>query len=166
MISCGSSKSNTQTVRALCGSGEPLTWEEWIDASRATYYGAQPFLSSSSRLYPVPTILLTTSKWVYRSKNPPNIRYLYKRFDGQCQICGEQFDIKDMTIEHVYPKSKGGPKEDYNVTLTCQPCNCKKGAMYPYKNYLGEELKPFKPLMHFHAFQKERPEWQPFLFKS
>ena len=153
-------------MRALCGSGEPLTWEEWIDASRATYYGSQPFLSSTSRLYPVPTILLTTSKWVYRSKNPPNIRYLYKRFDGQCQICGEQFDIKDMTIEHVYPKSKGGPKEDYNVTLTCQPCNCKKGTMYPYKNYLGEELKPFKPLMHFHAFQKERPEWRPFLFKS
>ena len=153
-------------MRALCGSGEPLAWEEWIDASRATYYSSQPFLSSSSRLYPVPTILLTTSKWVYRSKNPPNIRYLYKRFDGQCQICGEQFDVKDMTIEHVYPKSKGGPKEDYNVTLTCQPCNCKKGAMYPYKNYLGEELKPFKPLMHFHAFQKERPEWQPFLFKS
>ena len=153
-------------MRALCGSGEPLTWEEWINASRATYYGSQPFLSSSSRLYPVPTILLTTSKWVYRSKNPPNIRYLYKRFDGQCQICGEQFDIKDMTIEHVYPKSKGGPKEDHNVTLTCQPCNCKKGAVYPYKNYQGKELKGYKPFRHFHAFQKERPEWQPFLFKS
>jgi hypothetical protein len=166
LISCGSKNNKEASVRALSDSGEPLLWEEWIDPERSTYYKNQPFLTSYNRLYPVPTILLTTSKWIYKSKNPPNIRYLYQRYDGVCQICGEQFDIKDMTIEHVYPKSKGGPKEDFNVTLTCQPCNCKKGALYPYKNYKGEELKPFKPLAHFHAFQKERPEWKTFLFKS
>lgn len=71
-----------------------------------------------------------------------------------------------MTIEHVYPKSKGGTKEEHNVTITCQPCNCKKGTIYPYKNYKGEELESFKPLPFFHSFQKERPEWAPFLFKK
>lgn len=166
LISCGSKLNDIQSVHALSFSGEPLYWEDWINSERATYYKDQPFLSSCNRLYPVPTILLTTSKWVYKSKNPPNLRYLYQRYQGICQICGEHFDMKDMTIEHVYPKSKGGTKEDFNVTMTCQPCNCKKGTLYPYKNYKGENLKGFKPWHFFHAFQKERNEWQPFLFKN
>lgn len=166
LISCGSKSNDVQSVHALSFSGEPLSWEDWINSERATYYKDQPFLRSCNRLYPVPTILLTTSKWVYKSKNPPNLRYLYQRYGGICQICGEHFDMKDMTIEHVYPKSKGGTKEDFNVTMTCQPCNCKKGTLYPYENYKGESLKGFKPWHFFHAFQKERGEWQPFLFKK
>ena len=166
LISCGSKSNEIQSVHALSFSGEPLSWEDWINSERATYYKNQPFLSSYNRLYPVPTILLTTSKWVYKSKNPPNLRYLYQRYEGVCQICGEHFGMKDMTIEHVYPKSKGGTKEDFNVTMTCQSCNCKKGTLYPYKNYKGENLKGFKPWRFFHAFQKEREEWRPFLFKN
>ena len=59
-----------------------------------------------------------------------------------------------MTIEHIYPKSKGGTKESHNVTLTCQPCNSKKSTIYPYKNYKGEELKPSNPYPFFHPFQE------------
>ena len=166
LMSCGAFCDKEATVRALSYSGEPLLWEEWIDSSRAAYYKNQPFLTSCNKLYPVPTILLTTAKWAYQSKNKPNLRYLYKRYKGRCQICGDKFDMKDMTIEHIYPKSKGGTKESHNVTLTCQTCNCKKAAIYPYKNYKGEDLKPSNPYPFFHAFQNCRPEWKPFLFKK
>ena len=166
IISCGSTSRKDQFVKCLSESGEPLYWEEWINPQHATYYENQPFLSSCNKLYPVPTILLTTSKWVYQTKQKPNLRYLYKRYKGRCQICGDKFDMKDMTIEHIYPKSKGGTKESHNVTLTCQTCNCKKAAIYPYKNYKGEELGPSNPYPFFHAFQNCRPEWKPFLFKK
>jgi 5-methylcytosine-specific restriction endonuclease McrA len=166
LISSGSSSHKNPSVKALSFSGEPLLWEDWIDSSRASYYKSQPFLSSSNALYPVPTILLTTAKWVYQTKNKPNLRYLYKRYKGRCQICGDKFDMKDMTIEHIYPKSKGGTKESYNVTLTCQTCNCKKAAIYPYTNKEGKELKPANPYPFFHPFQREREEWKPFLFRS
>lgn len=166
LMSCGSANDKDATVRALCYSGEPLLWEEWIDSERSSYYKNQPFLGSCNKLYPVPTILLTTARWAYQSKNKPNLRYLYKRYKGRCQICGDKFDMKDMTIEHIYPKSKGGTKESHNVTLTCQTCNCKKAAIYPYKNYKGEELGPSNPYPFFHAFQNCRPEWKPFLFKK
>lgn len=166
LISCGSISTKHQSVKCLSESGEPLNWEEWINPQRATYYEDQPFLSSYNKLYPVPTILLTTSKWVYQTKQKPNLRYLYKRYKGRCQICGDKFDMKKMTIEHIYPKSKGGTKESHNVTLTCQPCNCKKAAMYPYKNHKGEELSPSNPYPFFHTFQNCRPEWRPFLFKK
>ena len=166
LISCGSLTNKDSSVRVLSQSGEPLYWEEWINEERATYYQEQPFIASYNKLYPVPTILLTTAKWVYQTKEKPNLRYLYKRYKGRCQICGEKFDIKDTTIEHIYPKSKGGTKESHNVTLTCQPCNSKKAAIYPYKNYRGEDLKPSYPYPFFHPFQKERTEWRNFLFKK
>ena len=166
LISCGSKNSKVMSVKALSFSGEPLTWEEWINPQRATYYENQPFMTSTNQIYPVPTILLTSAKWVYQTSDKPNLRYLYKRYNKRCQICGEKFDIKQMTIEHIYPKSKGGTKESHNVTLTCQPCNSKKSTIYPYKNYKGEELKPSNPYPFFHPFQRERDEWRPFLFKK
>ena len=166
LISCGSNQNKFNTVKVLCGSGEPLTWEEWINPNRSTYYESQPFLNACNRLYPVPTILLTTAKWVYQTKEKPNLRYLYDRYKGRCQICGEKKMIKDMSIEHIYPKSMGGTKDSFNVTITCHSCNSKKAALYPYKNYKGEELKPCTPWHFFHAFQKEREEWRPFLFKN
>ena len=73
LISCGSISRKDQSVKCLSESGEPLYWEEWINPQRATYYEDQPFLSSCNKLYPVPTILLTTSKWVYQTKQKPSL---------------------------------------------------------------------------------------------
>ena len=153
-------------VQALSASGEPLTWEDWINPSRACYFENQPFLNSTKKLYPIPTIILTNAKWVYQTTKKPSLKYLYNRYQGNCQICGEYFNIKDMSIEHVYPKSKGGTKDSHNVTITCKKCNCQKGTQYPYKNYKGEILKGYRPLPFFHSFIKERLEWKNFLFKS
>ena len=166
LISCGSDSLRTKSVFALSYGGEPLSWENWINPERSSYYPNQPHIKSYNFKYPVPTILLTTCKWIHQTKAKPNIRYLYKRYKGRCQICGEKFDIKKMTIEHIYPKSKGGTNESHNVTLTCQPCNAKKAAIYPYKNHKGEELSPSNPYPFFDPMQKHRPEWEPFLFRK
>lgn len=166
LISCGSNSSETRSVFALSYGGEPLLWEDWINPERSSYYPDQPYIHSCNASYPVPTILLTTCKWIYQTKAKPNIRYLHKRYKGRCQICGEKFDIKKMTIEHIYPKSKGGTNESHNVTLSCQPCNSKKAAIYPYKDHKGNDLSPSNPYPFFDPMQKHRPEWDPFLFKK
>lgn len=166
LISCGSDFLKTKSVFSLSCGGEPLSWENWIDRDRSSYYKSQPYMQSYNATYPIPTILLTTCKWIHQTKAKPNLRYLYKRYRGRCQICGEKFDMKQMTIEHIYPKSKGGTNESHNVTLTCQPCNSKKAAIYPYKNYKGEELPPSNPYPFFDPMQKHRPEWEPFLFRK
>lgn len=167
LITCGSDSSPQKTVKALTRDSEPVVWEDWINSGRVSYHQNQPHLSSCSRLYPVPTILLTNSRWVYKTKSQPNIRYLFNRYKGQCQICGDFFkDIRDLSIEHIYPKSLGGTKDWHNVTLTCKKCNCLKGAKYPYKNHEGEELKPPNPFNIIHTHSFERPEWKTFLFKD
>jgi hypothetical protein len=156
--------SSSRQIKAISNGGQPMNWKEWLECNYL--YENQPFLRSVNFLFPVPTILLTSSKWSYRCHEEPNIEYLYKRFKGICQICGNKFPIHQMSIEHIYPKSKGGNNNWYNLTMSCKRCNSQKGSFYPYTHHEGQTIKAPAPLPFFHTFLKQRKEWGPFLFNS
>jgi 5-methylcytosine-specific restriction endonuclease McrA len=42
----------------------------------------------------------------------------------QCVYCGS---IKDLTTDHLIPRSRGGDESADNVVLACQPCNASRG---------------------------------------
>jgi len=42
----------------------------------------------------------------------------------QCAYCGS---IKDLTTDHLIPRSRGGDDSADNVVLACQPCNTSRG---------------------------------------
>ena len=44
-----------------------------------------------------------------------------------CQYCG---DKKDLTFDHLLPKSKGGLTDWNNVVTACSSCNVKKVENY------------------------------------
>ena len=154
------------TVKAITKSGELLEWDRWIDAGEARYYSNQPFVRTRGRVYPVPTVLLTTARWSYRTKSKPTVRYLYKRFKGKCQICGESNPMNVMTLEHIEPKCKNGIDDWNNITMTCLPCNNKKDDIYPYYDYKGERLEAPRRWNHFHTFAQHRPEWKTFIYTN
>jgi len=52
---------------------------------------------------------------------------LYKEQDGLCNACGKHFDIWNMEIDHIIPKSKGGGDYYENYQLLCSHCNKLKG---------------------------------------
>jgi len=58
----------------------------------------------------------------YRASLPLNRRNLLARDHGRCAYCGGRGD----TIDHVVPRSKGGPHEWTNVVAACRPCNARK----------------------------------------
>lgn len=153
-------------IKAITRDGNCVNWEQWIDPGVSNYYSNQPMLRTRNAFYPVPTILLTTSRWVHRTKNKPTVKYMYKRYSGVCQICGEHKPIKQMTLEHIMPKSKHGTDDWFNMTMTCVPCNTKKDDIYPYYNHKGDELSAPAQWSHFHTFAKNRPEWADFIFKQ
>lgn len=163
----GNKNTKQPKVRALNRYSEPVHWEDWINTGYSHYYENQPFIKSVNQLIPVPTILLTTAHFYYQSKRVPKLPFLYKKYKGICQICGEHKPQTVMTLEHIYPKSFGGTLDWYNITLTCQPCNSKKGQIYPYSNYKGEELSGTS----YHEIEKiyykvlKREEWRSFIFK-
>lgn len=67
--------------------------------------------------------LLYYVKIPYRKKVPLSNRTVLVRDKYKCAYCGE----KANTIDHVWPKSKGGIHDWTNVVAACQPCNQKKG---------------------------------------
>ena len=151
-------------VKVLNVWGVPCTWSEWIstDEHLNTH---QPFMRSKNAEFPIPTILVTGANWNWR-KQKHDTSYLYRRFKGICQICHKKYPLKDMSIEHVKPRSLGGADCPTNTTMTCRGCNSKKGSQFPYYDAFGNELKPAKPLPYFHSFVQDKPEWEPYLFKA
>jgi 5-methylcytosine-specific restriction endonuclease McrA len=51
---------------------------------------------------------------------------LYKRDMYTCQYCGVKPEMKELTIEHIVPRSKGGQSTWTNCVLACWSCNAKK----------------------------------------
>ena len=57
---------------------------------------------------------------------PPAIRWeVWERDDFTCQHCGVR---RHLTIDHIYPESRGGPIHADNLQTLCKSCNSAKGA--------------------------------------
>ncbi|MDR1788492.1 MAG: HNH endonuclease, partial [Treponema sp.] len=53
---------------------------------------------------------------------------LYREQNGLCNGCGHEFDIWNLEIDHIVPKSKGGGDYYENYQLLCGSCNRIKGG--------------------------------------
>lgn len=45
-----------------------------------------------------------------------------------CVKCGKKLRWKDVDVDHIQPKSKGGSNDAYNLQVMCKHCNRSKGA--------------------------------------
>jgi 5-methylcytosine-specific restriction endonuclease McrA len=58
----------------------------------------------------------------YQARVALNRRAVFARDGHRCQYCGASAE----NIDHVIPKSKGGPHAWENVVAACRPCNTRK----------------------------------------
>lgn len=59
---------------------------------------------------------------------PKNIKgLLYKQQEGLCNGCKTHFPLRNLEIDHLVPKSKGGYHTASNLQLLCGYCNRVKG---------------------------------------
>ncbi len=49
------------------------------------------------------------------------------RDELRCQYCGHRFPSRDLTLDHVVPRSRGGKHCWTNVVAACYRCNDRKG---------------------------------------
>jgi site-specific DNA-methyltransferase (adenine-specific) len=52
---------------------------------------------------------------------------LYKEQNGLCNGCKTQFEIRNLEIDHIIPRAKGGGDYYENYQLLCGACNRMKG---------------------------------------
>ena len=66
-----------------------------------------------------------------RSEKLPNYRThkhtLYGKQEGLCNGCETQFPFRNMTVDHIIPRSQGGTDHEENLQLLCGACNSTKG---------------------------------------
>lgn len=80
---------------------------------------------------------------VNQTKNlRPSRDMIYRRDKNKCQYCGS---TKDLTIDHILPKSKGGKDSWENLVVACSTCNTKKGDLYLEQTGMILQKKPKAP---------------------
>ena len=57
-----------------------------------------------------------------------NKRYLFGKQEGLCNGCKTAFPYRNLTIDHIVPRSKGGTDHIDNLQLLCGACNSTKGT--------------------------------------
>jgi 5-methylcytosine-specific restriction endonuclease McrA len=96
-------------------------------------------------------------------------RNIFLRDDYVCQYCGERFDPKYLTCDHIIPKSRGGVTEWSNIVTSCNRCNLKKGDKLTDEIEMYPRKRPSRPngfyLLMLHVGIKIFPEhWKDYVF--
>ena len=88
---------------------------------------------------------------------------LFRRDGYQCQYCGSS---KDLTLDHVVPRAKGGKSTWKNLITACRRCNARKGHQTPEKAGLTLRQHPFRPTYVMFLRELAGPgyeDWHPYL---
>ena len=60
-----------------------------------------------------------------------------KHTDGRCAACGTRdFEISEMHVDHIIPRSRGGADVEANLHLLCPQCNMRKGNKQFWVDFL------------------------------
>jgi len=70
---------------------------------------------------------------------------VFYRDNFVCQYCHQKFKSIDLTLDHVYPKSRGGDTSWTNIVTACAPCNGKKADKLLNSTSFTLSRVPFEP---------------------
>ena len=90
-------------------------------------------------------------------------RAVFARDGWACQYCGAR---TSLTVDHVIPRSKGGPSTWENIVTCCAPCNRRKGDHLPKSVGMHPKRKPSppSPTIFVHVAVTRVPDtWQQYL---
>ena len=119
----------------MCIVGKATAVEEYEDE-----------ISSPSVTFKLPSVIVlkTVVKFISRGIKPSRNNILW-RDKNQCQYCGVIESPREMTIDHVVPRSRGGENSWSNLVTCCKKCNQKKGNRTPQEANMSLINKPIRP---------------------
>lgn len=146
------------------------SFADWLEEP-TEYYHDQPCIRTIKKEIPLPTIAIMNNKFIknHTVKKSISFNRLCSYFDNTCQSCYNKFQKKYLTIEHIYPRAKGGSNDDFNITLTCKRCNSTKADRLDYEDINGKPLEGITATDYFKMkfnVQNARKEWEAFYIKA
>lgn len=152
---------------ALAVDGADLyDFDEWSELEPTGEQDTIPTVSGGLR---VPRVLhLVRYDRTPRTTVRLSRRNLMLRDGHQCQYCGRRPPLRDLNIDHVIPKCRGGRDAWENLVTTCKTCNLKKGSKAPEEVGFKLLSTPVRPRWTTAArillgTGMTFPEWVPYL---
>ncbi len=153
---------------------EALNITSFQRAVKLIFSGKAEIVSDRERLLCSPTLAMrmpSIIRMLYYIRRPMQRVALTKknillRDDHTCQYCGLRGE-RMMTVDHVIPRSKGGPSTWENLVCACMRCNNRKNNRSPDHANMSLRRKPRTP-KYIPWIQIKRNtlpnEWHKFLF--
>jgi 5-methylcytosine-specific restriction endonuclease McrA len=123
-------------------------------------------IRTPTRDYTLPSVI----RLVYLIKRPrPQMRLsrreVFIRDRYTCQYCGKQ--SKDLTLDHVFPRHRGGKHSWDNLVSACKACNHRKAGRTPTEARMKLLTEPYQPRVSvYHIFSPYLPlqeAWRKFI---
>jgi 5-methylcytosine-specific restriction endonuclease McrA len=127
-------------------------------------------LRAPTSVFPVPSVIRLRRyiRRPHRQRVAFNRKNVFRRDDHACQYCG--LHSNDLTLDHVLPRSRGGPTSWNNVVACCRKCNAKKRDRTPDEAGMHLNRRPVAPRFIFSAayglLPNIDPIWEKYLPRS
>jgi 5-methylcytosine-specific restriction endonuclease McrA len=126
------------------------------------------FIHSVNYEFPVPSVIRLSAmiKRPHRAVRKMTRLEIFKRDQYTCQYCGKV--TRNLTLDHVIPRYRGGQHTWENVVSACVPCNRRKAGRTPKEAGMKLIRQPSQPrvtsLFYIPAhYPYVRSEWQKYL---
>lgn len=89
---------------------------------------------------------------------------IFNRDRFTCQYCGRE--TRELTIDHIMPRSRGGGHIWTNVVSACIPCNHRKAEKTPAEAGMRPLRRPLPPPPFFlvpYYYLRHHPQWLKYL---
>ncbi|MFC1847531.1 HNH endonuclease [Chloroflexota bacterium] len=126
------------------------------------------FIHSASSDFPVPSVIRLASmiKRPYHVARKLTRLEVFRRDQYTCQYCGKK--IRQLTLDHVIPRYRGGQHTWENVVSACVQCNRHKAGKTPQEARMRLISQPVQPrgdglFCIPSRYPHTRSEWQKYL---
>ncbi|HZI20515.1 MAG TPA: HNH endonuclease [Pyrinomonadaceae bacterium] len=135
-------------------------------------YEGERVLRSPSAEFRVPSVVrLRAYVNVRRRRQPSGWKRLriFVRDGFRCQYCGGRFAARDLTLDHVTPRSRAGRSTPENLVAACARCNARKADRTPEEARMPllttqRALRVGLDTVMLCHYAESRPEWRKYLF--
>lgn len=123
-------------------------------------------LHTPSLVFPLPSVI----RLVYMIKRPrPRVkltrREVFFRDRYTCQYCGRE--TRELTLDHVIPRNRGGEHVWENVVSACKACNHRKAGRTPTEAKMSLLRLPQRPRFTsyyvLYPYLQTQDEWLKFV---
>ncbi len=133
----------------------------WMDLPIRPY---DNFIHTVNGPVRIPTVVVCSSYKgiMHKRAKFPTKKNIWERDKYTCVYTGKKLQKTELSVDHVFPKSKGG-RDTWDNLVTCDKIlNSKKSNKLLSETKLKLRYKPFKPLDGY-KFEIYREEWHSFL---